>query len=87
MITQLGNLDPQHLGVIARTPVIHYKNSHAPLDQVGHELGVQYVIEGSVRRDTNNVGVTAQLIQTKDQTHVWARQYDRKLKGVLEATG
>jgi len=87
MISQLGNLDSQHLGVIARASVMHYKNSQAPLDRVGRELGVQYVIEGSVRRDSNNVRVTAQLIQTKDQTHVWARQYDRELKDLLVVQG
>lgn len=87
MITQLGNLDPQHLGVIARTSVMHYRNSEAPLDQVGRELGVQYVIEGSIRRDAGNVRITAQFIQTKDQTHVWARQYDREMKGLLALEG
>jgi TolB-like protein/DNA-binding winged helix-turn-helix (wHTH) protein/Tfp pilus assembly protein PilF len=87
MISQLGNLDSLHLGVIARTSVMRYKNSQAPLDQVGRELGVQYVIEGSVRRDSNNVRVTAQLIQTRDQTHVWAREYDRELKGLLVLQG
>jgi TolB-like protein/Tfp pilus assembly protein PilF len=87
MISQLGNIDSQHLRVIARTSVMHYKNSQAPLNQVGRELGVQYVIEGSVRRDSNNVRVTAQLIQTKDQTHVWARQYDRELKELLTLQG
>jgi len=83
MISQLGNLDPQHLGVIARTSVMHYKGNQTPLEQIGHELGVQYVIEGSVRRDANKVRITAQLIQTKDQTHIWARKYDRELKGLL----
>ena len=87
MISQLGNLDPQHLGVIARTSVMHYKSSQAALDQVGRELGVQYVLEGSVRRDASNVRITAQLIQTKDQSHVWARQYDRELKGLLSLQG
>ena len=87
MITQLGNLDPQHVGVIARTSVMRYKNSQTPLDQVGRDLGVQYVLEGSVRRDSNNVRITAQLIQTKDQTHVWARQYDRELKSLLVLQG
>ena len=48
MITQLGNLDPQHLGVVARTSVMHYKHSREPLDQIGRTLGVQYVLEGSV---------------------------------------
>ena len=87
MITQLGNLDPPRLGVIARTSVMHYKNSPEKLDQVGRELGVQYVLEGSVRRDANNVRITAQLIQMKDQSHVWARQYDRELKGLLNLQG
>jgi TolB-like protein/DNA-binding winged helix-turn-helix (wHTH) protein/Flp pilus assembly protein TadD len=83
MISRMGNLDPQHLGIIARTSVMHYKNSQAPLDQIGRELGVQYVLEGSVRRDSDKVRVTAQLVQMKDQTHVWARQYDRDLSSLL----
>jgi TolB-like protein/DNA-binding winged helix-turn-helix (wHTH) protein/Tfp pilus assembly protein PilF len=87
MITQLGNLDPHHLAVIARTSVMHYKGTQASLDQIGRELAVEYVIEGSVRRDGKNVRVTAQLIQTKDQTHVWARQYDRELGGLLSLQG
>ncbi|MGA9354236.1 MAG: winged helix-turn-helix domain-containing protein [Terriglobales bacterium] len=83
MISQLGNLDPAHLGVIARTSVMHYKHEQAPLSQIAKELGVQYVIEGSVRRDAGRVRITAQLIQTKDQTHLWARQYDRDLNNLL----
>src|SRR5262249_39085424 len=76
MISQLGNLDPQRLGVIARTSVMHYKNSRQQLDRIGRELGVQYVLEGTVRRDSDKVRISAQLIQMKDQTHLWARQYD-----------
>jgi TolB-like protein/DNA-binding winged helix-turn-helix (wHTH) protein/Tfp pilus assembly protein PilF len=87
MIAQLGHLDPQHLGVIARTSVMHYKNGQTSIEQISRELGVQYVIEGSVRRDSNNVRVSAQLIRTQDQTHVWARQYDRELKGLLSLQG
>jgi TolB-like protein/DNA-binding winged helix-turn-helix (wHTH) protein len=83
MITELGRLDPAHLGVIGRTSVMLYKQNPKPLDQIGRELGVQYVLEGSVRRDSGNVRITAQLIQVKDQTHVWARQYDRELKNLL----
>src|ERR1700680_502521 len=64
MITQLGRLDPQHLGVIARTSVMHYKHSQEQLSRVGAELGVHYVLEGSVRRDSGKVRITAQLIQT-----------------------
>ena len=83
MIAQLGNLDPEHLGVIARTSVMHYKNSKAPLDQIGRELGVQYVLEGSVRRDADKVRITAQLIQLKDLSHLWSRRYDRELSSTL----
>lgn len=87
MISQLGNLDPQHLGVIARTSVMHYKNTQTPLRQISRELGVQYVLEGSVRRDSQRVRITAQLIQVSDQSHLWAREYDRELAGLLALQG
>src|ERR1700735_95777 len=87
MIAQLGRTDPQRIGVIARTSVMHYKNSPEPLDQIGRELGVQYVLEGSVRRDADKVRISAQLIQLKDQTHVWAHQYDRELSNLLALQG
>ena len=83
MISQLGSLDAQRLGVIARTSVMHYEHSQKPLEQIGRELGVQYVLEGSVRRDAKKVRVSAQLIQIKDPSHLWAQQYDRELTGVL----
>lgn len=84
MISQIGNLDPAHLGVIARTSVMQYKRSQASIPQIGADLGVQYVIEGSVRRDSERVRITAQLIQVKDQSHLWAREYDRDLGHLLE---
>ncbi len=84
MISQLGDLNPSHLGVIARTSVMHYKHSQESIAQIGKDLGVQYVIEGSVRRDSERVRITAQLIQIKDQSHVWAREYDRDLGHLLE---
>jgi Tfp pilus assembly protein PilF len=66
---------------------MHYKHSHEQLDRIGAELGVQYVLEGSVRRDSSKVRITAQLIQTKDQTHIWAQEYDRELKDLLVLQG
>ena len=84
MISQVGDLDPAHLGVIARTSVMHYKHSPESIPQIGADLGVQYVIEGSVRRDSERVRITAQLIQVKDQSHLWAREYDRDLGHLLE---
>ena len=83
MITQLGSLDPDRMGVIARTSVMYYKHSQEQLPQIARELGVQYVLEGSVRRDANRVRITAQLIQMSDQTHLWAQQYDREPKDLL----
>lgn len=83
MIARLGSLDPQHLGVIARTSVMQYKHNKETLDQIGRELGVQYALEGSVRRDSGRLRITAQLIQVKDQTHLWARQYDREPGNLL----
>ena len=83
VIAQLGNLDPQHLGVIARTSVMQYKHKDVPLTRIAQELGVQYVLEGSVRSDGQRVRIAAQLIQVKDQSHLLARQYDRELKEVL----
>ena len=83
MITRLGNLAPDRLGVIGRTSVMHYKGGQATVEQIGRELQVQYVLEGSVRRDADRVRIAAQLIQTKDQTHVWAQEYDREITNLL----
>src|ERR1051325_3472430 len=83
MIAELTRLNHDRLGVIARTSVMLYKQSPKPLDQIGRELRVQYVMEGSVRRDSNRIRITAELIQVKDQTHLWAREYDRELKNSL----
>jgi TolB-like protein len=83
MITQLGSLDPERMGVIARTSVMHYKHSQEQLQQIAHELGVQYVLEGTVRRDADRVRISAQLIPMSDQTHLWGRSYDRDTKDLL----
>ncbi len=87
LIAQLGNVDPQHLSVIARTSVMRYKNTHEALDEIARALGAQYVLEGSVRRDSENVRITAQLVRASDQAHVWSRQYDRNLTSVLALQG
>jgi len=83
MIAQLGLMDPEHFGVIARTSVMHYKSTQENAEQIGRELGVQYVLEGSVRRDAERVRITAQLIRTGDQTRLWTREFDRELQSLL----
>jgi len=83
MISQLGRVNPQRLGVIARTSVMRYKRTSKSIDEIGRELGVSFVLEGSVRRGGNRVRVTAQLIQVSDQTHLWADTYDRHVGDML----
>jgi TolB-like protein/DNA-binding winged helix-turn-helix (wHTH) protein/Tfp pilus assembly protein PilF len=84
MITQLGSLDPQHLGVIARTSAMQYKGSPKNTAQIAHELNVGYLLEGSVRRQGSRIRVAAQLIQANDQTHIWAESYDSDVSDVLK---
>jgi TolB-like protein/Tfp pilus assembly protein PilF len=83
-ITDLGELSPERLGVIARTSAMAYKRTNKTVSQIGQELGVDYILEGSVRREGGRARVTAQLIRVSDQTHLWARSYDRELHDVLE---
>src|SRR6266852_2437154 len=83
MISQLGRLNPEQLGVIARTSVMGYKHKDERLDQIGHDLSVQYVLENSLRESGDHLRLTAQLIQVKDQTHLWSQDYDYPAKDVL----
>lgn len=83
MIAQLGQLQPGKLGVIARTSTTRYKGTKETAAQIGRELGVGYLLEGSVRRGGERVRVTAQLIQAGEQTHLWAETYERPLTDVL----
>jgi TolB-like protein/Tfp pilus assembly protein PilF/predicted Ser/Thr protein kinase len=83
MITRLGGLQPQRLSVIARSSSMRYKHRGISIDQIGRELGVDYVVEGSTRREGNQVRISATLIQVRDQTQRWADTFERELAGVL----
>ena len=83
MITQLGGLEPERLGVIARASAMPYTGTKKDARQIGSELGVDYLLEGSVRRDAERVRITAQLIDVHSQTHIWAENYDRDLRDIL----
>jgi len=83
MITQLAVLEPAQVGVIARASSMKYKQAHKSVAEIGRELGVDYVLEGSVRNDAGHIRISAQLIEVRDQTHVWARNYDSDLSGVI----
>ncbi len=82
-ISQLGRLNPEQLGVIARTSVMGYKHKDVRLDQIGRDLSVQYILENSLRESGGHMRLTAQLIQVKDQTHLWSLEYDYSAKDVL----
>lgn len=83
LIAQLGSLQPARLGVIARTSAMTYKRGNRDIRQIGSELRVDYVLEGSVRREGDRMRITAQLIQVSDQTHLWSESYDRSTQNAL----
>lgn len=83
LITHVGALQPQRLGVIARTSAFLYRNAKKPVRDIGRELGVRYVVEGSVRREGERVRVSAQLIDARDQTQLWSESFDRTGAGAL----
>jgi len=83
IIAQVGGLDPQHLGVIARTSAMRYKHTQKSAAQISREVGANYLLEGSIRHSGDRIRVTAQLIQSSDQSHLWADSYDRELRDVL----
>jgi TolB-like protein/DNA-binding winged helix-turn-helix (wHTH) protein/lipopolysaccharide biosynthesis regulator YciM len=83
-ISQLGRLNPEQLGVIARTSVMGYKHKSERLDQIGRDLSVQYVLENSLRGSGDHVRITTQLLQVKDQSHLWSQDYDYSAKDILK---
>jgi adenylate cyclase len=71
------------LSVIARNSTFTYKGKPVKVQQVGQELGVRYVVEGSVRKAGNRIRITAQLIDATTGSHLWAKTYDRELKDIF----
>jgi adenylate cyclase len=71
------------LFVIARNSTFTYKGQVVETRQIGHELGVRYVLEGSLRKAGNRIRVTAQLIEAETGNHIWAERYDRDLADIF----
>src|SRR5437763_1955841 len=69
--------------VIARNSSFTYKGRAIDVKQVGHELGVRYVLEGSVRKGGNSLRITAQLVDAATGNHLWAERYDRDLNDIF----
>ncbi|MCP4024613.1 MAG: adenylate/guanylate cyclase domain-containing protein [Desulfobacteraceae bacterium] len=81
LITDLSKVSG--LFVIARNSAFSYKGRNVKVDTIGRELGVKYVLEGSVRKMGDQVRINAQLIDTISTGHVWAERYDRDLKDIF----
>ena len=84
VITAIAAVSPEHMGVIARTTAMRYKGSRKDVERIGHELTVDYVVEGGVRRADDRVTINVQLIQVKDQTHLFAREYNVEMRDVFK---
>ena len=81
IITELSRF--HSLFVIAHNSSFTYKGRAVDIKQVGRELGVHYVAEGSVRRSSNRVRVTAQLVDARSGAHLWAESFDRELVDIF----
>jgi TolB-like protein/class 3 adenylate cyclase len=81
LLTQLALLSD--VRVVSRTSVMDYRNTKKNMRQIGTELGVGSLVEGSVRRAGNHVRVSAQLIDARSDKHLWAKSYDRELKDIF----
>ncbi|HKT22363.1 MAG TPA: tetratricopeptide repeat protein, partial [Nitrososphaerales archaeon] len=81
LITSLSTV--RELTVIARTSVMQYKNTAKRISDIGRELGVGTLIEGSVRKAGSKVRITVQLIDARDEGHIWAQNYDKQLDDVF----
>jgi TolB-like protein/Tfp pilus assembly protein PilF len=97
MIMQLGSLDPRRLGVIARTSVMRYRETvrdggparpdavrnRPDIKEISKDLGVDYVLEGSIRDGGEQIGITAMLVQSRDASVLWSDSYGTSRAGVL----
>lgn len=82
IIAQLAQND--NLRVISRTSVMQYKNTEKTIRQIGQELGVAVVLEGSVRRSGDQIRIVAQLIDARTDEHIWTETYDRNIQDILK---
>jgi TolB-like protein/Flp pilus assembly protein TadD len=81
LISQLSKISG--LRVIARTSVMAYKGTNKKIDEIGRQLRVGTILEGSARKAENQIRITAQLIDVQSQEHLWSQDYNRELKGIF----
>lgn len=81
IITQLAKIS--QLFIVARNSSFTYKDRPTKVQQIGHELGVRYVLEGSIKRSNDWIRITAQRIEAATEKHLWAESYNRELKDIF----
>jgi len=81
ILTNLSKLKQLH--VISRTSVVQYKNSNKPISDIAKELGVVYILQGSIRKYGDKIRVTAQLINAKSDIQIWADTYDKTITDIF----
>ena len=82
ILTKLSKID--RFSVTSRTSVMQYKSTGKSTRQIARELGVDHILEGSVRRDGDMVRITAQLIDARNDSHIWAQTYDEQLTNIFD---
>jgi TolB-like protein/Tfp pilus assembly protein PilF len=85
LITTVSKIS--ELSVISRTSVMRYRDTTMPIGEIGRELSVGTVLEGSVRKAGNKVRITTQLIDTQNDRHLWAQSYDRDMTDIFAVQG
>jgi TolB-like protein/DNA-binding winged helix-turn-helix (wHTH) protein/Flp pilus assembly protein TadD len=82
-IVSLGRIDPERVAVIGRTSMIAYSGTTKSLAEIGRELGSDYLVESSLRAESNHLRITARLIRVRDQVQVWSDSFDRNTSSIL----
>ncbi len=83
-IAALGQVDPDHLGVIGRTSTMAYKGTAKSLAEIGRELGAAFLLESSIRTEDERLRITSRLIRANDQIQIWSDSYDSEPRSVIE---
>jgi TolB-like protein len=83
IITQLGRTASSGVGIIAGPSVRRYRGKNPTLRQLANDLGVGYVLTGSIRREASTLRITARLVRTRDELQIWSESFDRDAADVL----
>ena len=81
--TSLGQIDPEQMGVVARSSTMRYKSTTKSAAEIGRELAADYLVESSLRAEDTRLRVTSTLVRVRDQVQVWSQSYDREPMSLL----